>query len=90
MQIIIVIVVEKPFLTFCSLLNGGFWVFLKLQFCCNLHVLPMLLIAPMVCASLCCCAYIWSKKLFFYANPPIHFRRGELGPGRLTPCQALN
>lgn len=91
MQATLVTVTEKPFLTFWSLLNGGFWVFLQLQFCCNPRVLPMLLIAPLVCAPLCCCTYIWSKNLvFFYANPPIHFKRAELGPGRLTPCQALN
>lgn len=52
MQVILVIVPEKSFLTFCSLLYGGFWVFLKLQFCYDPHVLPMLLTAPMVRAPL--------------------------------------
>lgn len=72
MQAILVIVTEQPFLTFCSLFNGGFWFFffLKLQLCCNPLVLPMLLIAPMVCAPLCCCTYIWSKKLLFLCQPP--------------------
>lgn len=86
MQAILVIVPEKSFLTFCSLQDGGFWVFLELQFCYDPHVLPMLT-APMVCAPLC---YIWSRKLFFNANPPVQLRRGKLGPGRLTPRQALN
>lgn len=67
MQAILVIVPEKSFFTFCSLQDGGFWVFLELQFCYDPHVLPMLLTAPMVCAPLC---YIWSRKLFFLMPTP--------------------
>lgn len=76
MQVIPVIVTEKPCVTFCSFLHSGFWVFLKLHFCCNPHVLLILLIVPMVCAPPCCCIYIWSKKLLFNTNPPISLQKG--------------